>query len=264
MMLWKSWRDLRVFVFVGFAWLALLSAGVLSHPHLVQTSPQSYDSTDVIAALMRVFLDLQTFAFAFLAWGMGTRGIGRDIGNGSGSFVLTRPARHAAFVWTEWGAGLAAIALLLAVADLLYWGAVRLQLIRILDLRLGPDPGYRRIWVDVALPFHISAIATLCAFLFVALIFSLTHLGTIVLRHSTRGLLFCIGCLIGYLILGWEIYLHHPSWSPYYPDLLFQPFYDFPQNMNLVPDAAASIFERLALLPLFPLIAQLTLLRAEV
>jgi hypothetical protein len=262
MILWKSWRDLRVFVFIGLAWLALLSAGVLSHPHVVETTPRFSEGVDVIAALMRVFLDFQTFTFAFLAWGMGTRGIGRDIGNGSGSFVLTRPARHAAFVWTEWCAGLAAIALLLAVADLLYWGAVRLQVIRIIYMRLGPDD--RRIWVDVALPFRTSAIATLCAFLFVALIFSLTHLGTIVLRHSTRGLLFCIGCLIGYLVLGWEIYLHHPSWSPYYPDILFQPFYDFPQNMNLVPDATASILERLAILPLFPLIAQLSLLRAEV
>jgi hypothetical protein len=207
-------------------------------------------------------MDVQTFAFAFLAWGMGTRGIGRDIGNGVGSFLLTRPARRTAFLWIEWSAGIAAIALLLGVADLLYWGAVHFHFLRIVYVRLGPD--YQRIWVDATLSFRTAGIATLCAFVFVALIFSLTHFGTVVFRHSTRGLLCCIGCLVGYLLLGWEIYLHHPSWSPHFPDVLFQPFIDFPRNAKLVPDATASIVERLAVLPLFPLIASIFFQRAEV
>jgi hypothetical protein len=129
-------------------------------------------------------------------------------------------------------------------------------------MRLGPD--FQRIWIDAAVPFGTASMATLSAFVFLALIFSLTHSGTIIFRHSTRGLLFCVGVLIGYLFLGWEIYLHQPSWSPHVPDVLFQPFIDFPRNMHLVPGAISSVLARVAILPLFPFIAQLFLGRAEV
>ncbi len=263
MILWKCWRDLRVFVFVGLGWLALLLAGALAHPHMIETSPQfAPNGMDVLAAIMGVFVNVQTFTFAFLAWGMGTRGIGRDIGNGIGYWMLTRPARRPSFVWIEWLSGLAAIALLLALTGLFYWGTLRFHFLRIGYMRL--DSHNHPVWVESAVSSGATAISVLCAFLLVALIFSVTHCGTTLFRHSTRGLLFCIGFLVAWLLLGWEIYLHLESWAPYYPDLLFQPFIDFPRNVHLVPHAATSILERLAVLPLFPLIAQLFLCRAEV
>lgn len=262
-MLWKCWRDLRVFVLAGLGWLALLAVIALSHPHITERSPQFAPSgMDVIAALMRVFVNIQTFAFAFLALGMGTRGIGRDIGIGAGSFVLTRPARRSSFVWTEWLSGMAAVALLSSLAGLLYWSSVRYNLLRIAYIRLGPN--YQRMWVNAGVSLRTATIASLCAFLFLALIFTITHCGTVVFRHSMRGLLFCIGSFVAYLLLIWEIYLHHPAWSPHMPDLLFQPFIEFPQDVRLVPGLTSSVLERLAILPLFPLVGWWFLRRAEV
>lgn len=262
MILWKCWRDLRVFFLVGLGWLALLAASTALHPHLVERTQFAPNGLDVLAALMSVFVNVQTFAFAFLAWGMGTRGIGRDIGNGVGSWMLTRPAHRASFVWKEWLSGLAAIAILLGLAGLLYWSSLRFHFLRIGYMRLGGHN--ERFWVDATVSLGTTAISILCAFLFLALIFSLTHCGTTLFRHSTRGLLFCVGFLVAYLLIGWEIYLHHDSWSPYVPDILFQPFIDFPRNVQLVPHATASILERLATLPLFPLVAQIFLRRTEV
>jgi hypothetical protein len=264
MLLWKSWRDLRIFVFVGLGWLALLSVVVVSHGPVVEGALQTSQagSRDLIAGIVGAFIQLQTFAFAFLVWGMGTRGIGGEIGRGAGSFELTRPVRRASFVWAEWLAGITAVMLLMTVDDLLYWTAVRLHVLKIVFFQ--PSTANRWTLVVTRLPFGTAAIATLCAFLFLALIFSLTYFGTVALRNSTRGLLFSLGIVIAYLWIGWEIYLHTPSWAPHYPDLLLQPFYQFPENMRLIPHVTSSILERLAILPLFPLLAQLFLRRTEV
>jgi hypothetical protein len=193
---------------------------------------------------------------------MGTRGIGRDMGNGAGSFELTRPIRRASIVWTEWAAGIAALALLMTVADLLYWTAVRFHMLKIVFFQ--PSTSNRWALVIAKLPFGAAAVATLCALLFPVLLFSITHFGTVILRHSTRGLLFSLGVVIAYVWVGWGVYLQLASWASHYPNLLLQPFYQFPENMRLVPHLAASILELLAILPLFLLLAHFFLRRTEV
>jgi hypothetical protein len=263
MIAWKCWRENRQFVIAGLVWLLVFWVVLLSHGQTVESGPRFVQSgPDLLSRVMQEFLNLQIIVFALLAWGMGTRGVGRDVGNGAGSFVLTRPVRRGSLVWTEWSIGVALLVGLLICGGFCYWAAVHFHVLRITYMRLGP--AYQRVWEDAAVSPGTVAVASLAAFVFLALIFSLTHCGTIMFRHSTRGLIFCLATLLGYLFLGWEIYLHHISWSPYFPDLLFQPFIDFPRNVHLVPHAVNSFVERAAILPLFPLIAQLFLRRAEV
>ena len=262
MIVWKCWRDHRWFIVAGLAWLLLFWGILLSRGPVVENAPQfTQHGPDVLAALMGAFLDVQIVVFALLAWGMGTRGIGRDVGNGAGSFILTRPVRRGSWVWIEWLVGIGVVACLLACSCLCYWAAVHFQMLRVGYMRLGPN--HRGIWVDAGVSSSTVAIASVAAFLFLALVFSVTHCGTVIFRNSTRGLLFCLAVLLGYLFLGWEAYLHI-SWLPSFPDLLFQPFIDFPRNVNLVPHTMSSVLERAALLPAFPLIAHFFLRRAEV
>ena len=262
MIAWKCWRDHRWFMIAGLAWLLLFWGTTLAHGPVVESGPQFTEGgPDVLAALIRAFSTTQVVVFALLAWGMGTRGIGRDIGNGAGMFMLTRPVRRGSWVWIEWSVGVALLAALLICSGLCYWVAVRFHLLRVTWLWVGPD--YQRLWRDAAVSSGTIAVASLSALLFLALIFSLTHCGTVIFRHSTRGLLFCLAVLLGYMFLVWEIYLHHDSWSPYLPDLLFQPFIDFPRNVHVVPHTISSMIERTAILPLFPLVAQLFLQRGE-
>lgn len=263
MIAWKCWRDHRWFMIVGLAWLLIFWGAMLSHGPAVENGPEfAQNGPDLLAALIRAFLNVQVVIFAFLAWGMGTRGIGRDIGNGAGSFMLTRPIRRGSWVWTEWSVGIALLSALLSCSGFCYWAVVHLHMLRVTYMRLGP--GYQRIWVDAEVSSATVAIASLSALLFLGLVFSLTHCGTVIFRHSTRGLLFCLAVLVGYLFAGWEIYSHNIAWLPQFSDLLFQPFVDFPRNVHLVPHTMGSIIERAALLPLFPLIAQFFLWRAEV
>ena len=44
-----------------------------------------------------------TLPFAFLALKFGSFGVGRDLGEGSGSFLFSRPRSRAFFVWSDWG-----------------------------------------------------------------------------------------------------------------------------------------------------------------
>lgn len=263
MIVWKCWRDYRWFFVAGLIWLLLFWAVLLSHGPTVENGPHfAAHGPDVLAVLLRAFADVQVLVFVLLAWGMGTRGVGRDIGGGAGTFLLTRPVRRGSFVWIEWLIGIALLAALVCCAGLCYWAAVHFHLLRVTYIQAWPN--HHLTWVNAALSAGTVAVSSLASLLFLALVFSLAHCGTTIFRHSTSGLLFCLGAIVVYWFLVWEIYVHHSSWSSYMPDLLFQPFIQFPRNVNLVPHAWSSMLERLAVLPLLPLIAQLFLRRTEV
>jgi hypothetical protein len=207
MIAWKCWRDNRSFMIAGLAWLLLFWMVLLSHGPAVESGPQfTQRGPDLLSRLMGEFLNLQIVVFALLAWGMGARGVGRDVGNGAGSFMLTRPVRRGSFVWAEWFVGIALLAALLNCSGLCYWAAVHFHMLRLIYFQLGPEN--QRMWVNATLSSGTVAIASLCAFVFLVLVFSLTHCGTVIFRHSTRGLLVCIAVLLGYMFLDWEIYLH--------------------------------------------------------
>ena len=261
-MLWKSWRDLRLFAWIGLAWLGVVFAAIVyarlrgfAEAHIATADHAARVMPQYAAGLM--FIQM---AFVLLAWAMGTVGIGRDLGNGAGSWMLTRPTPRWRFVWTEWISGLAFLAALLACAELVWWLCLRLGLIYFVI----ESPNSTDIVLHPRFPFGLATAASLCVFLFLALIFSVTHCGTVSLRHSTRGLISCLGFLIAYGILFHEIAQHGPAWMPRLPDLFLDPTAEHGTAVVFRPDLAASILERLAVLPIFPLIAHVFLRQAEV
>jgi hypothetical protein len=262
-MLWKSWRDLRLFVWIGLTWLAVVFAAIV-YAHLRGGAEAHITSSDHAARVMPQLVAGLMFiqmAFVLLAWAMGTVGVGRDLGNGAGSWMLTRPTPRGRFVWTEWASGLATLAGLLLAAEFLWWLSLRLHIIHLFIASTSPSAD---LLLDPVLPFGLATVASLCVFLFLALVFSVTHCGTVSLRHSTRGLISCLAFLIAYGILYHEIAHHGPAWMPRLPGLFLDPTIEHGSPLVYRPDLMSSILERLAVLPLFPLIAHFFLRHAEV
>src|SRR5580698_10048841 len=103
MYLWKYWRESRIVFGVSMACLALLAFGLFrgvvrietNDPNFVTAGPRGL--MNVISAIP----NLLAFPFAFLAWLMGSFGVGRDLGEGSGSYIFTRPRRRSWFLWHD-------------------------------------------------------------------------------------------------------------------------------------------------------------------
>lgn len=269
MLLWKSWRDLRIAFLVGLGWLALLAVGVTQYSLRSPSGPPTAvaNAGQTVAVLM-VFVLMQTVVFTLIAWAMGTFGIGRDIGAGSGSFVLSRPVPRGYFVWTEWASGLIALGVLLLLSALGLWLAVRFHAIQITtSTSTSTGTGVTATLQTsslASLPVGPAALQVLCAFLFLALVFGVTHLGTVAFRHSTAGLLFSLSFFVGWLIITTILGHEYPRIAPHIPDLLLRPFGGDPEQMQLVPHLTASLLIRIAILPLFPLLAHFLLRRTEV
>jgi hypothetical protein len=264
MLLWKSWRDLRIAFFVGLGWLALEIIGALMVLFWGGNLSLVYADPDQSVPMIGVFIGVQTFIFTLLAFGMGTFGVGRDIGAGSGSFLLTRPIRRGFFVWTEWLAGLIALTVLLMLAVLDLWVVIRCHAFRLVSVTTSGGTTTSHAFTLTFLPVRVAFLYVLCAFLFLALVFAITHLGTVAFRHSTAGLLFSLGFFVGWLIVTTIFRFKYPGIAAHIPDLFLRPFGSNPEKMHLVPGFASSILVRLAILPLFPLAAHFCLRRTEV
>jgi hypothetical protein len=264
MLLWKSWRDLRIAFFVGLGWLALLAVIALRHAPIITTTrqPVAHGPRLVDIMVAGILLTL-TVSYAFAALAMGTFGVGRNIGEGSGSFVLTRPVPRRHFVWIEWASGLAALGALLLVSVLVLWAAIHWHAFRI-DFSFNNPPHVYQRWIPSSMPFAPAGISAICDFLFLALVFGITHLGSVAFRHSTAGLLFGGGFLVAWLVVTTILSHEYPWMAPHIPSLILRPSGAEFGTTRLTPSLTASILERLAILPLFPLLAQLFLRRTEV
>ncbi len=265
MLLWKCWRDLRIAFYVGLGWLALQAAGaVWFFFRSADRLPIAIATPDQVVQSVWLFVCVQAVFFTLIAFGMGTFGVGRDIGAGSGSFVLTRPVPRGRFVWTEWFSGLIALLALLVLSVLNLWVLIRCHAFRVVYVTTSNGLATPHSWTMALLPLRIAAIDALCAFLFVALVYGITHLGTVAFRHSTAGLLFSLGFFVAWLIVTRTLGHEFPWIAPHIPHLLLHPYGSDFANMRPIPHLASSILERLAILPLFPLLAQLFLRRTEV
>jgi len=64
-------------------------------------------SFEGISAVLPGALVLEAIPVIFLAWIYGSCGVGRDLGERSGSYLFSKPVSRAFFVWRDWGFGLA-------------------------------------------------------------------------------------------------------------------------------------------------------------
>jgi hypothetical protein len=260
MYLWKYWRESRIAFFVGLLLIGIsLTFTVQGHVTMSgagSTSdlqhPGAEDAVRQVSALLLLFFYLQIAPLGFFAWLMGSFGVGRDLGEGGGSFLFTRPGRRAMFVWSDWSFGMAEVVVMCILANFSIW----MMLHRIL-LGTGDPLGGRIPFANNDVPLTAAmAMSTVGGILIAGLIFSVTYASTVVVRHA-RGVILSIGLFVGYLVTA--AIVHHFWETVSFPDLTLHAFTPYGPNAN----AAWEIAARFLVLLAFPLLAQFSLDHAE-
>jgi hypothetical protein len=253
MYLWKYWRESRIVWGIGILVLAAMTA--LSF----KDHGSTIDNPRAFAGVMYVLLFATAAPLALFAWAMGSFGVGRSLGEGAGAFLLTRPERRAWFVWRDWGAGLAIVALFIVLTNMvegagLYRG-LKAGGAPVSQIMFHGGADYRSLVQSLGL--NAASI-----FLFCGLVFGMVYLLTIVLKNAL-GIVVGGGVLAGYVILS-AILEHYTGYR--LPELLLRVLVS-PSHGEFFESANSlgiSMAARAAVVLLFPVTAQLVLERSDI
>ena len=260
MYLWKYWRESRIIFGISMLGIAVLGILVFKGVWYIGNNSGRPDPRQ-IAQFFIVSLYLQVPVFAFLAWVMGSFGVGRDLGEDSGSYLLTRPRRRYWFLWRDWGFGLAQLVFAIVLVNLLFGYLIH----SLLGAGGSPFSG-AIVFGEMSSPLPLSVVMglnCLTIVLFAGLIFGVTYFSTITVKHA-RGVMLGAGIIFGYLILR-AVVAHY--WSVDLPNLRLQAF-DFSSvsrdSRGLSNQLGLAVAMRTVVMLLFPAAAQVVLERAEI
>jgi ABC-type transport system involved in multi-copper enzyme maturation permease subunit len=244
MSLWKSWREKRSAVLLGLGYISFLLIMVAIRAPLYWTGTVDLDvNATAQFSFHSIFIGL-------LAWMLGQYGLGHEIGNKTAAYTLTRPCHRWVFTWSDWLTGIFVLAAEIAIVAALFSLAVLGGAVRFGDPGMSNNnPSFRHIFGD----FMLGAF---CLFMFAALVFGLAYLSTIALRSSSRGLIASMGI---FLLYHWGQTLLSGAESSFaLPDWYLSPFVYTADasDAHLVNGLAVSLLCRLALIFVFPIIAQ--------
>jgi hypothetical protein len=258
MYLSKQWRESRIIS--GIAILALALLLLLASKGLVAATPvriQGSNHEGFGMIFVPVFY-VEAALVAFWGWLAAGIGVGKNLGEESGSFLFTRPRRRAWFLWNDWGFVMAQIAIILLLTNLM----IGLLLGRVLALMHSPGSVQltsQTAPVPLATPLVLIGVAAL---LFAGFIYGLTYLCTIVLQR-TSGVMLCAGILVAYAVFRGLMGHYYPT--VHLPNVILDlfdfdhhSFYGFSGNLGI------SFAARALLMLLMPLAAQVVLERSEI
>jgi hypothetical protein len=251
MYLWKYWRDTRIAFCVSLLGVILMFLLVVNEHGIVTTGQPPIQQ---LPQIMMVLLIVQSVPLGFLGWMLGSFGVGREMGEGGGSFVFTRPQTRASFVWRDWAFGMTELLTITVLLNMV----IGLQLHRLFTSGAQGDTSFTSPGVSPVLSVCLTC---LTSFLLVALIFSVTYFSTILLK-SSKGIMLGAGALVGYVIL--KAVVEHYFSSVHLPGLLP----DLPllaQTVSGVPGGLwLSMTLRAAVVLVFPVAAQLVLEKRDI
>lgn len=253
MYLWKYWRESRIALVI--AALAVVMLAVLTfkgHEGAIE-NPHAY------AGVVFVLQFVTAASVGLFAWGMGSFGAGRSLGEGAGAFLLTRPRRRSWFLWRDWGAGLTFVAIFLVLLSMLEGVGVSRGL-------AAADAPVKQILLhggeDSASLIECLGLNAIAAFLFCGLVFGIVYLMTIVLKNAL-GIVVGGGVLAGYVIA--SALLHH--YTGHALPALLQLVYAPPSNNSptvFTHALGVSMTVRAGVVLLFPVAAQMVLERSDI
>ncbi|MGB0124846.1 MAG: hypothetical protein WA419_10860 [Silvibacterium sp.] len=258
MYLWKQWRESRIISGIGLLGLLLLLMLVVKANLKLDSSHVQGNDTSAFPVMFIALFYIESVLIAFWAWLAASIGVGKNLGEDSGSFLFTRPRSRAWFIWNDWGFGMAQIALIIVLSNLMLgWLLEHIQVLMHISggVRLTPYGD------SIPIPLLLLLIS-LGVLLFSSLVFSLTYFSTIVTKRLS-GVLLGAGILIGYVVLSLLIGHYYPSIklpSPI-PNLFNFSHHSF---NGLADHLGLSIAIRTVVVLLFPLAAQVILDRSEI
>jgi hypothetical protein len=194
MYLWKYWRETRIVFVASLIGIAGLLVLVWRQHGSMTIEPRPPFAG--ISAVLPGALILEAIPVIFLAWIYGSCGVGRDLGERSGSYLFSKPVSRAFFVWRDWGFGLAQLLVIVIGVNMV----LGFELYRLL-VSFG-DPFHGSFLLS-GKPVSLATIVSLnCAagFLLAALVFGLTYFSTVLVK-SAKGVMLGAGILVAYIAL---------------------------------------------------------------
>jgi hypothetical protein len=257
MYLWKYWRESRITFFVGLALVGLLlwsllklpvgypGRGVIGYSHNgVALNP----AQPIPPQIYLVITSILTLPLALLGLLFGSIGVGRDLGEGSGSFLFSRPRKRAFFVWSDWAYGMAQLLLLVLAANaVLAFGYYR----------IAPEGGPALISGEPVSMASIFVLHCLAGLLLTGLIFGLTYFTSVAVK--SRGVLL----IVAYLVAKQVVKYYWPDST--LPDLTLSEFsMSHSMIVGFAGNLGLSIALRTALALAFPVATQLLLQQRDI
>jgi hypothetical protein len=242
----KSWRDARLSIVIFLVPIVFMLYGLVRHgPANFVTS--SHASMEWMATRG---MSVAGILLLFVAWSLGGDGIGHDIAEDRGAFLLTRPRTRRFFVWSDSGFSFGLIAALALGMALLF---ELLTLVHVIAL----PPG-------VSLRAVAFLLIPLSGAVFAGLIYAVTYLCTMLIPRDKTARVISVAVLIGYAYLyvranrtwgGVTQYLFPTWWVDPFP---------YQYSSAMAPHVWLELGARVIAIVVLLLIAQLVLERREI
>jgi hypothetical protein len=254
MYLWKCWRDTRVVLAASLLCIGVLFVFMVSK----DTVLDQHAPFENLPNIFPFVFTLQAFPISFVAWLLGIFGVGKDLGEGSGSYLFTRPRSRAYFVWCDWGVGMVQLLPIVALSNLV----LGVLLHRII-VGVG-DPLHGSV-VIAGRPVTLAFIVWLnfgAAFLLAGLVYSLTYFSTVLVKHA-KGLIYGAGALVGYMFL--EQVVPHYWPGIHLPSLVLQEFIQRHLSVTGISNhLGVSVLIRTVIILLFPFATQFIVEKTDI
>lgn len=254
MNVYRCWRNTRWMVFLYF------SFAIVACWDIFKSLPvdMPFGATHEEAAWR--YLTTAAIVLGALAWVFGSFSIGRDIADNAGAFLLTRPCRRGAFVWTEFTVMFIELLALSGLTVALFLCTLHLRWVRF-QPRL--DPFTRQTVFDSQLVKASTLLIVVSMVLYAIVVFAVTYFFTLLVRRNSGGL---IGSAVFFVGYGW-LKVEASKWPlPYrlqLPDWLLDPFQAAPEY-HPAAGILSSIVLRIAVILLITFASQYVLEKAEI
>jgi hypothetical protein len=246
MYLLKSWREARLSVAIFTVPLVFVLYQLLRHaPGNIATNSQASPEW-----LLTRGLSVAGVLLLFVAWSLGGDGIGHDIAEDRGAFMLTRPRLRRFFVWADSGFS---FGLMAALA----WGMTLLFGILALTRIIRFPPG-------ISVSPLVFFLVPLCGLVFAGLIYAVTYLCTMLIPRDKTARVISVAVLIAYAYLHLKAFREWGGATQYFfPSWWVDPF-PYQYSSAFAPHLWLELGGRGIAILVLLMIAQLVLERREI
>jgi hypothetical protein len=252
MYLWKYWRESRITFAVGMVLVGLLLWAVLKIQVGALMQHAQVSGNDNPREIYLIVFAILTLPLGFFALVFGRFGVGRDLGEGSGSFLFSRPRSRAFFVWSDWGFGMAQQLFLMTAANAVLALAV---------YRIAPESGPIQLAGGPVSMLTIFLLHCTAGLLLIGLFFGLTYFCSVLARG--HGALLALGVVLVYVIAKSVVKYKWPSIT--LPDLTLTELSLTPEGPPAFADhLGLAIALRGAVALAFPFAAQMVLQQRDI
>ena len=242
----KSWRDARLSVAIFAVPILVMLYGFLRHaPAQIGTS--SHASAEW---LVTRGLSITGILLLFVAWSLGGDGIGHDIAEDRGAFLLTRPRLRRFFVWADSGFSFGLMAVLA-------WGMTLLLVLLTLVHVIRFAPG-------LSLSPLAFLLIPLSGIVFAGLIYAVTYLCTMLIPRDKTARVISVAVLIAYAYLHLKAFREWGGATQYFfPSWWVDPF-PYQSSSAVAPHVWLELGARVLAILVLLLAAQVVLERREI